>query len=229
MFPVHVHLSKEEFEIIFVVHVHLRIRGFVSRARASTLRGIRAYFFFVHVLVNIKLELTNCSSHTLNSDASRAGNVCNTRYSTRCIPWYFRWTLFLMRAFDKAKAKRYHSDQIRIITSAALSPYILRFTVWSTIVCFSDWTNDVFSRSFASNLWSVLVSKKTSRHVWNRNIIPWRVLERFYSLVAMQEEKEKNSLDRYAHLLVFSKHRNSWINIFRAHFPWNSLNICAPV
>ena len=46
MFPVHVHLSKEEFEIIFVGHVHLRIRGFVSRARASTLRGIRAYFFF---------------------------------------------------------------------------------------------------------------------------------------------------------------------------------------
>ena len=179
MFPVHVHLSKEEFEIIFVVHVHLRIRGFVSRARASTRRGIRAYFFFVHVLVNIKLELTNCSSYTLNSDASRAENVCNTRYSTRCISWYFKWTLFLMRAFDKAKAKRYHSDQIRIISNAPLSPYILRFTVWSTIVCFSDWTNDVFSRSFASNLWSVLVSKKTSRHIRNRNIIPWRVLERF--------------------------------------------------
>ena len=158
----HVHLREEELELIF---------------------------FFVHVLVNIKLELTNCSSHTLNSDASRAENVCNTRYSTRCIPWYFKWTLFLMRAFDKAKAKRYHSVQIRIISSAALSPYILRFTVWSTIVCFSDWTNDVFSWSFASNLWSVLVSKKTSRHVWNRNIIPWRVLERF--LFTRWEAKRK--------------------------------------
>ena len=161
------------------MHVHLREED------------LELIFFFVHVLVNIKLELTNCSSHTLNSDASRAENVCNTRYSTRCIPWYFKWTLFLMRAFDKAKAKRYHSDQIRIISSAALSPYILRFTVWSTIVCFSDWTNDVFSWSFASNLWSVLVSKKTSRHVWNRNIIPWRGLNDFYSLVAMQKENEK--------------------------------------
>ena len=193
MFPVHVHLSKEEFEIIFVVHVHLRIRGFVSRARASTRRGIRAYFFFVHVLVNIKLELTNCSSYTLNSDASRAENVCNTRYSTRCISWYFKWTLFLMQAFDKAKAKRYHSDQIRIISNAPLSPYILRFTVWSTIVCFSDWTNDVYSRSFASNLWSVLVSKKTSRHVWNRNIIPWRVLERFLFTRCDAKRKRKKT------------------------------------
>ena len=160
----HVHLREEELELIF---------------------------FFVHVLVNIKLELTNCSSHTLNSDASRAENVCNTRYSTRCIPWYFKWTLFLMRAFDKAKAKRYHSVQIRIISSAALSPYILRFTVWSTIVCFSDWTNDVFSWSFASNLWSVLVSKKTSRHVWNRNIIPWRVLERFLFTRCEAKRKRK--------------------------------------
>ena len=160
----HVHLREEELELIF---------------------------FFVHVLVNIKLELTNCSSHTLNSDASRAENVCNTRYSTRCIPWYFKWTLFLKRAFDKAKAKRYHSVQIRIISSAALSPYILRFTVWSTIVCFSDWTNDVFSWSFASNLWSVLVSKKTSRHVWNRNIIPWRVLERFLFTRCEAKRKRK--------------------------------------
>ena len=194
MFPVHVHLSKEEFEIIFVVHVHLRIRGFVSRARASTLRGIRAFFFFVHVLVNIKLELTNCSSHTLNSDASRAGNVCNTRYSTRCIPWYFRWTLFLMRAFDKAKAKRYHSDQIRIISNAPLSPYILRFTVWSTIVCFSDHGQTMYFHGRSLPIFEVywLVRKHLGMYEIETSF-HGECLNDFYSLVAMQKEKEKKT------------------------------------
>ena len=67
-------------------------------------------------------------------------------------------------------------------------------------------------QQMASNLWNVSVNEKKSQYVWNKNII--------LCLIAMHQETHSfAALTRYFFLI----HRNSWIKIVCAYFPWNNL------
>ena len=57
---------------------------------------------------------------------------------------------------------------------------------------------------------SLNLKVKKSLCVWNKNIIPWKVIGRFFSLATMHQ---KNSLVHCAHKFIFLVHRNSWIKI----------------
>ena len=74
----------------------------------------------------------------------------------------------------------------------------------------SDWTKDVVSFSFAQSLNLIvknlsLYQIKTSYH--------GKCLNDFYSCDALKKLTRS----------FFLMHRNSWIKIIRAHFPWNNL------
>ena len=69
---------------------------------------------------------------------------------------------------------------------------------------------------FQSLKWSV----KKSQNIWNKNFMPWKLLERY---LFTRHDAAKKSLLRCAHSLGFLMYRNSWITIIRVHFSWSNL------
>ena len=103
--------------------------------------------------------------------------------------------------------------------------YILRFAMWS-IVLVSDWTNDVFSQSFASDLCQSLRKHLSMYKI--KTSYRGKCLNDFYSLVSMH--RETHSFAALTCLFFFIIiHRNSWIKIVRAHFPSDNLQITSVI
>lgn len=72
--------------------------------------------------------------------------------------------------------------------------------------------NVVFSVvRFQSLNWSV----KKSRNIWNKNFMPWKLLERY---LFTRHDAPKKSLLRRTHSLGFLMYRNSWITIICVHY-----------
>ena len=107
-------------------------------------------------------------------------------------------------------------------SSLYLILYILKFSQWSSIIGVSDWMNDIniFTVICFQSLKCVCQEGK-SQHVWNKNIIPWEVLNWF---LFMSCNASKNSLVSCAHSFVFFNalqllNKNCWCTL-----SWNNLN-----
>ena len=103
-----------------------------------------------------------------------------------------------------------------------LISHVLNERLRKYIVCQIRDTNVVphsGGQQMASNPWNVSVSKKKSQCVWNKNVIPWKVLEQF---LFTRCDASKNERVSTANGCVFdTSHLVTKIVI--AHFPWNSL------
>ena len=96
--------------------------------------------------------------------------------------------------------------------------YIVRFTLWSSFVSPIGRTMYVTVVRLQSLNWNVKknsVSTKKKHHT----------MENAWTIFIHELRCIKNSLVLRAPSFVFSMHRNSWIKIIRAHFPWNNLYI----
>ena len=86
---------------------------------------------------------------------------------------------------------------------------------WSSIIGVSDWMNDIFSQSFASNLWNVSVRKENLSMYEIKTSYHGKCSIDFYSWVAMHQ---KTHLLAVLTHLFFLMHCSSWIKIVGVHF-----------
>lgn len=100
-------------------------------------------------------------------------------------------------------------------SSLYLILYILKFSLWSSIIGVSDWTNDINSQSFASNLWNVSVRKENLSMYEIKTSYHGKCSIDFYSWVAM---RQKTHLLAVLTHLFFLMHCSSWIKIVGVHF-----------